>query len=678
MREEGAGSVRCIHNAGSIRSGARTSSWLLEINLVTHAIFGKRCLQSCNPQVTLMTIDIQQRGVDLLATRAAELLDFIAKTAPGFLVEQAKNGQLILNKGLPDYIDANYSRCETIRTLLKRDSPTQLDRVYQEHTFSSDGRSFSEEELYTSIGSTLERTVVSGGAGSGKSVFLKRLFIKSIEHGHTYYPVFFEFRSMRSDVKVSLLDYIYESIAQFSPSFTRKQFNYGLRSGIFYLMLDALDEAPADIRGALIDEIDGISKKFMKCPLVITSRPSQDFQSWEGFRIAHMEPFDLTQCRSFIQRVDYPAEKREEFLEFITEENFAKHRAFLSNPLLASMMLLTFEEFGDIPERKHVFYDKCFQVLLREHDASKGRFRRIYNSGLSHEELENVFTYFCVFSYLDGKYNLHLPEVETYVLNAVEACGISAEVHAIIEDFVDAVSILQKDGSVYEFTHRSFQEYFYARFAVRDRDLELVAKIDEIRETRSSDGAIRMIADMDKTYFERDFLLPVARRVLKDTEGADHVTAPDRLMSKFWARIGIRHHNYTEDGGRSADDKIIVYYSTTHDEEEYPRRKLNLLLLSAISDYNLEVQTFERAQELTNDEILRVFGISEVAPESRGKRSLAEFKISHHNRHKLVALRCGGYAVELSTLIGALVARLEKDISSKTSKLSKMIRSLKA
>jgi len=521
-----------------------------------------------------MTDNIQQRGMDLLAERATELVDFILKTAPGFLVEQAKNGELILNKGLPEYLEANYSKCETIRTLLKRDSPTFLDNVYQEHTFQTDGNVRSEESLRKSIGIKLERNIVSGGAGSGKSVFLKRLFRKSIEEGHTYYPIFFEFRAIPIGSKEGLLEHIFKSISQYAPSFTKKQFNFGLRSGLFYLMLDALDEAPIDTRDALVEEIDGISKKYPKCPLVITSRPSQDFRSWEGFHTSHMRPFTLDQCRSFIEKVDYPSEKKEEFLEFVTEENFGKHGAFLSNPLLASMMLLTFEEYGDIPERKHVFYDKCFQVLLREHDASKGRFRRRYSSGLSHEQLENVFTYFCVFSYLEGKYNFSYSEVELFALSALEACGVSAEIPLIIDDFIDAISILQKDGNYYEFTHRSFQEYFYARFAVRDRDLNLVDKIDEIRETNISDGAIKMIADMDKTYFERSFLLPVAERILKEVEGVDHENAPDRLIGKFWARIGIQRKREEESQRDSAEGNVSVYHITTHDEEEYPKRKL--------------------------------------------------------------------------------------------------------
>lgn len=621
-----------------------------------------------------MTSGIQQKGMDLLAERATALLDFISKTAPGFLIEKAKNGELILNKGLPEYLEANYSKCETIRTLLKRDSPTFLDIVYQEHTFRSDQDSRSETNLRKSIGLELERTIVSGGAGSGKSVFLKRLFIKSIEEGATYYPIFFEFRSIPNNSQKKLLDHIFYSVSEYAPSFTKSQLNFGLRHGLFYLMLDALDEAPVDAREALIAEIDKISKKFPKCPLVITSRPSDEFPSWEGFRTAHMQPFTLEQCRSFIQKVDYPTDKKEEFLEFITKQNFQKHSAFLSNPLLASMMLLTFEEYGDIPERKHVFYDKCFQVLLREHDASKGRFRRRYCSGLSHDELENVFTFFCVFSYLKRKYNFQQSDLEATVSEAVEASGLASDVSQVIEDFVDAISILQRDGHYYEFTHRSFQEYFYARFAVRDRDIPLVDKIDEIRETNISDGAIRMIADMDKTYFERDFLLPIAKKLLKKTDGVDHEKAPDRLIGNFWARVILRKKRITKDQINSSDDKLQIVYVTAHDDEEYPQRKLNLLLLKSTFEYNLATENIEQKSNLSDAEKLRVFGLSQLPDAPYNPRDISKLKINHQNRHKLVTLQSGSYAAELNMRLCSLVERLDKDIFTKTSKLATMIK----
>lgn len=619
---------------------------------------------------------LKEKGIDLLAERIVELIDLISKKAPGFLIDQYKNGKLALSTGLPEYLSANYTKCETVRTLLKRDSPTLLEKVYEPHRFHINRNVIPESELHRDIGMNLQRTIVSGSAGSGKSVFLKRLFRKSIEDGITYYPVFFELRSMPPDGKTGLLESVYSSIVRYSENFTKKQFNFALKKGLFYLMIDALDEAPSAMRDLIDEEIMEIARKYPYCPIVLTSRPDDSFTSWEGFHIAHLLPFSQAQCESFIAKVDYPHEKKTEFLEFIKAGAYQKHQEFLSNPLLASMMLLTFDEYGDIPARKHVFYEKCFQVLLREHDSSKGKYRREFKSALNYENLEEVFTYFCVLSYLDRKFVLTKEEVKTYISDALQAIGVEGSPEAVCTDFVEAVTVLQRDGRYYEFTHRSFQEFFYAKFSVKDRDIPLVDKISEIREFGDSDGSVRMIADMDRTYFERDFLLPVALTICKDITNVDLSQSPDKLIGKFFARVGakIPDNDIAADGHDSNNnEKLTIYFSVTHDESEYLARRLNLILLNFISEYNLEVEEDRLSDELPNERVLEIFKIKEI-PKRRGDM---EFNINHHNRKKMVSLGCSRYALTVQRELEALTLRLRQSALTRKSKLSDRIISKK-
>ncbi|MCX8955719.1 hypothetical protein OU790_20075, partial [Ruegeria sp. NA] len=65
-----------------------------------------------------------------------------------------------------------------------------------------------------------------------------------------------------------------------------------------------------------------------------------------------------------------------DFLADLEGGVFEKNKDFLSNPLLSAMMLLTYDSFGEIPEKRDIFYAKCFDVLARVHDASKGRYKR--------------------------------------------------------------------------------------------------------------------------------------------------------------------------------------------------------------------------------------------------------------------------------------------------------------
>jgi len=175
------------------------------------------------------------------------------------------------------------------------------------------------------------------------------------------------------------------------------------------------------------------------------------------------------------------------------------------------MMLLTFDEYGDIPAKRHIFYEKCFQVLIKEHDASKGRFHRPLKSKLSHEELEKIFMYFCALSYQDQKYRFSLQQVDEYIDLASQTL-ISDKIckdNDIRYDFVHSVSLLLQDGNFFEFIHRSFQEYFFAKFIVNDRELELEKKLDNIDGlfTRKKSSFIAMIQDMDRNYFEKEYVL---------------------------------------------------------------------------------------------------------------------------------------------------------------------------
>lgn len=619
-----------------------------------------------------MELDIKQRGMDILADRIVGIIDLFSKKAPSLLVEAVKNGEMVLNKGMPEYLKANYDKCETIRTLLKRDSPTLLEKVYQPHRFESNGKELTEAELHRSIGVDLKRTIVSGRAGNGKSVFLKKLFRESIESGATHYPIFFEFRNLASSEEKGLLNAIFKSISAYAEGFTQKQFEFGLRRGLFYLIIDALDEVPSHLRDSVTQEIAEISIKYPDCPLVITSRPSDEFIGWEGFHTAHLLPFNKKQCLSFIEKIDYHAEKKIEFLNFIRGDEYAKHQEFLSNPLLASMMLLTFDEYGDIPERKHVFYEKCFQVLLREHDSSKGKYRREFSSSLGYESLEEVFTYFCVFSYLDNLFTFNEAQVHAYISDALKAAGLEGDPAKICSDFVNSVTILQKDSGHFEFTHRSFQEFFFAKFAVKDRDLSLIEKVKEVRELSHTDGAVKMIADMDKTYFEREFILPAASSILKELKNIDIKACPDRIIGKFFARVGVKSDDSktkNATSNRKQSDKLVVFYSVTHDDIEYPPRHVNLILLNIIAEYKLDIKQDAKPANLDNDEILKIFKASQI-PTNKGE---LHFAINHQNRAKMVALNSGSYASILQQTLEAICCRIEKDLVFRRSKLSEKI-----
>ena len=173
-----------------------------------------------------------------------------------------------------------------------------------------------------------DKVVITGLAGSGKSVFLKYSFRTVINEGHSYYPVFFELRSLNSlSFKTgSLVSEMFQSIRSCCDSFTRAQFNHGLKSGAFYFLLDGFDELKHEIREQVSSEIKALARNHKKCALLVTSRPSDEFVSWEGFSEAKLQPFDLEKAVEYISKLRFDEEKKNDFLSDLRDGVFEKTR----------------------------------------------------------------------------------------------------------------------------------------------------------------------------------------------------------------------------------------------------------------------------------------------------------------------------------------------------------------
>lgn len=446
-----------------------------------------------------------------------------------------------LSKGLPTYLEANYAKCETLKTLLNRNDPVALESCFVAPDFHIKDEITSSADFLEELNQSGGKVVITGLAGSGKSVFLKYSFRNAIEVGYSYYPIFFELRSLNAVSAKSgmLLSEVFSSIHSCCDTFTRAQFRHGLRSGAFYFLLDGFDELRQELRDPIAAEITALARNHHKCAIIVSSRPSDDFVSWEGFTEAALQPFDLEKVLDYISKLKFDEEKKKDFLADLKHGLFEENEDFLSNPLLSAMMLLTYDAFGEIPAKKHIFYSKCFDVLAREHDASKGRYKRELVSRLSVDDLERVFMYFCAFSYIDREFSFSENKVVRYVGEAISACGLEEEIEPVLQDFRESISILERVGLIYEFAHRSFQEYFYAKFVVTDRKLSLEQKVGWLFQNVLGDDTLDMIADMDRSYFEDGFLLPRVRELDGKLQSVDPDTNPAGILSKFYSTVAV-------------------------------------------------------------------------------------------------------------------------------------------
>lgn len=226
-------------------------------------------------------------------------------------------------------------------------------------------------------------------------------------------------------------------------------------------MFDGFDELLDEKRRTVERQILELSNNNLGCIVVVSTRPDDRIASWQSFSIFHVLPLDQKQVVSLISKIKYEPKTKSKFIERIKTDLFRRHQSFLSSPLLATMMLMTFDQFADIPEKVYLFYDQAFDTLFSKHDAVKEAFKRRMHSGLPIDVFKRYFSYFCLLSYFEQKYEFSDTELADYFKRGVNIEGVTLDAELFMRDLLESVCILQRDGLKVVFSHRSFQEFFY-------------------------------------------------------------------------------------------------------------------------------------------------------------------------------------------------------------------------
>lgn len=257
-------------------------------------------------------------------------------------------------------------------------------------------------------------------------------------------------------------------------------------------------------------------------------------------------PFSKKQAIDLVNKIDFEKDIKQRFVNALDAELFEKHESFASNPLLLNIMLLTYDNYAEIPEKLHLFYANAFETMYSKHDATKAGYRREMKSKLSYDSFKKVFSYFCFVTYFQGKTEFSYDDL-VVVLNKISINKVVFEVSNYIYDLVNALCVLYREGLNYKFTHRSFQEYFVAFFLkeLPDESMKQMGRQIIYKDTfgTSSDNVFGMLCDMAEDRFEQNILLPILKEYEKD--------APDDkyafYFNKIVQRVVFDHYPETED-----------------------------------------------------------------------------------------------------------------------------------
>ncbi|MGI0630097.1 NACHT domain-containing protein [Pseudomonas aeruginosa] len=448
-----------------------------------------------------------------------------------------KRYQVKLESCFKKYITRTHSKYSKIKTLLYRDKPVKLLDHYVPTNFKCGKKIHDGGEIFYELKKN-KRNVILGTAGSGKSVLLRKIVIDIINNKEGTIPALLELRLLITKEKSeTILDHLYRSISDQDEGFTKDQLITSLKIGKIALFLDGFDEIDYEKRQTYEREILEISDKYPNTILVISSRPDELFNSWEEFHIFSALPLNEKQSIELVSKIDYEKSVKETFITQLKDGLFKKHIDFLSSPLLLTMMLLTFEQLAEIPEKIHIFYEQAFDTLYHKHDALKSQYKRKSYSNLPIDDFKRLFSAFCIITFYERKMIFSDTEILEYLAEAVNTEDITCEPTKIFNDLLKSVCIIQKDGNTYTFSHRSFQEYFAAVFLSRSQTIDLPKALNLISIRHHTDNVISLAWELNRERLETLWIQPKLKRITREASKFISSNDPQGFLALFYSAI---------------------------------------------------------------------------------------------------------------------------------------------
>lgn len=310
-------------------------------------------------------------------------------------------------------------------------------------------------------------------------------------------------------------------------SLDREYVAKALDAGHFILFLDGFDEVIHEKRSDVTQFIQDFTKNFGKNAVLVTSRPDPGLEGWQQFSLFQVAPLTIDQARSLVEKLSFDNDIKSKFLLDLRADLFGKHRSFLSNPLLLSIMLLSYGQSATIPNKLTVFYNQAYEALYERHDTLKDGFRRKRLTPLDIQDFARLFSAFCLLAFDKRKLEFTHTEALEYIEKSEEIIGLDVLKDNYLNDLIQAVCLLVQDGLSIVYSHRSFQEYFAARFISEARSDVQERLIKKYSSQILMDNVMSMLHEMRPEAVEQYYIVPALNETFTYLGIKGHVGLPE-------------------------------------------------------------------------------------------------------------------------------------------------------
>lgn len=367
---------------------------------------------------------------------------------------------------------------------LRRD--VRLEDVYVSHFLRS---GYREDEVISEIDALLSILgeesqtrciLIVGLAGSGKSTLLKHwaltLAVRPCKFASKeYVPVFLplglvEHLSGGNDswnlpvVELAAAMFC-DASGKASPKLT-KSLVEAVNSGHAIILLDAADEVSEESRPHFRKWYDMVRRSAKRCPIVLTSRPSEYVSGIENLDTYYLRSLKQKQRELFISQWFQCSDRVKDVSELKAQLKHSRLNvpAVAGNPLFLTMICVEFEATGRLSSTPAKLFDQFIRILLELWDIERGVIRKRSSTTLSLDIKLRVLESIAFYFFERRRTKFSESELIAHVEALLHSMDNAAKVNDTIKTIESTSGLLIKDRKgFYQFCHHLFQEFFVAR-----------------------------------------------------------------------------------------------------------------------------------------------------------------------------------------------------------------------
>ena len=387
------------------------------------------------------------------------------------------------------------------------ESTESLQDLYRQSGQRNLGLTKAEKQVGIQVANEQQYLMVLGGPGVGKSTFLRKAGLEALRalgrrdfaqqtfedvlvHQDVFYqhpciPVMLVLREF-DQPGISIEAKIAEELKTCGFPYPQELTELLLKNGQLLVLLDGLDEVPSATFNQIITEIEKLVDRHSDNRFIASCRvAAYTFGGFKRFKDVAMAAFDDTQIERFIKNWfrkprDLETDTATHCWELLQSKDYQAAKELAQTPLLLTLLCVVYDEYQDLPKKRHALYGEALDVMLRKW-ASEKRIQRdpIYQELSTELELyllsEIAYTSFTEDQLFFSKPIL-IEQMREFLVENLNAPG-HLDVEKVLKEIEIQQGILvERARDTYSFSHLTFQEYLTAKCIVDNQKIDTLVR----------------------------------------------------------------------------------------------------------------------------------------------------------------------------------------------------------